>query len=262
LNKTKLITQAFTSHNIGISLSGGAFRGLAHIGMLMALDEHGINPQVVSGTSAGAIVGSFYAAGYSPYEMQQLAIKTNFIPYLKPTLPLQSLMTLEKLGDFIEKYIGKLDLSVLPKKLVVCATNLQQGCPEYFSKGELSLAVMASSALPFLFQPVTINDTLYIDGGVMNNLPVEPLLGKVDHIIGINVNPVGFEPRFTNLFSIMARSFVLAIRSNTEARIKLCDSYLMPSELVRIRLFYPGDTGETIKIGYNYTKKFLESALP
>lgn len=262
MNKTKLITQAFRSQNIGISLSGGAFRGLAHIGVLMALNEHGIIPSVISGTSAGAIVGAFYAAGYSPKEMQQLAIKTNFIQYLKPTAPLQSLMTLEKLGYFLEKYIGNVDISRLSKHFFVCATNLQQGCPEYFSQGNLSLIVMASSALPFLFQPVTINDILYIDGGVMNNLPVEPLIGKVDHIIGVNVNPVGYEARFTNLFSIMARSFILAIRSNTEARIKFCESYIMPPELTKIRLFYPGETAETITIGYNYTKKLLASNLP
>jgi NTE family protein len=250
----KSITKVVPGENIGIALSGGAIRGMAHIGALKALEEKGIRPSIISGSSAGAIIGAFYAAGYSPHEMEQLVLKTNFISYLKPKLPLQSLMSLDKLGLFLERHIGKKDISGLEKSFFVCATNLNKGRPEYFSEGDLSTVVTASSAMPFLFAPVKIKNSLYVDGGVMNNLPVEPLLGKTDYLIGINVNPVGEETRFNNMFTFLVRSFLLAVRANTESRIKYCDLYIQPPELSKIWLFSTGKTKEIIEMGYEYVK--------
>jgi NTE family protein len=239
---------------VGIALSGGAFRGMAHIGVLKALEEKGIRPSIISASSAGAIIGALYAAGYSPKELEKLALKTNFIPYLKPNLPLQSLMSLEKLSLFLANHIGRKDISELEKKLFICVTNLNSGSAEYLSEGDLCTAVTASSAMPFIFAPVKINDSLYVDGGVMNNLPVEPLIRQSDFLIGVNVNPVGKEEKFTNLFAILVRSFFLAIRSNTKTRVKYCDLYIQPPELTKVWLFSAGRIKETIRIGYDYTK--------
>ncbi|ACO03557.1 MAG TPA: Patatin [Persephonella sp.] len=242
---------------IGIALSGGAVRGAAHIGVLKALEERGIKPDFISGSSAGSIVGAFYAAGYSPLEMEKIALNTKFLSYLKPELSFSALFSLEKLEKFLERYIGKKDISELEKKLFVCVTNLNKGIPEYKSKGDLFLWISASSSLPFIFKPVEYEGNLYIDGGIMDNLPVEPLKIHSDYIIGVDVNPLGTEERLNNAFSILIRSFYLAFRSNVELRKRVCDLFIQPEDLVDIGLFSAWRIKDAIDIGYRYTKNIL-----
>ncbi|WP_457622129.1 patatin-like phospholipase family protein [Persephonella sp.] len=244
--------------SIGIALSGGAVRGAAHIGVLKALEERGIKPEFISGSSAGSIVGAFYAAGYSPQEMEKIALKTRFLSYLKPELSFSAIFSLEKLESFIEKYIGKKDISDLEKKLFVCVTNLNKGIPEYRSSGDLFLWISASSSLPFIFKPVEYGGDMYIDGGIMDNLPVEPLKSYADYIVGVDVNPLGTEERLNNAFSILIRSFYLAFRSNVELRKKSCDLFLQPEELINIGLFSAWKVKEAIDIGYRYTRHILD----
>ncbi|WP_456402615.1 patatin-like phospholipase family protein [Persephonella sp.] len=244
--------------SVGIALSGGAVRGAAHIGVLKALEDRGIYPEVISGSSAGSIVGAFYASGYSPSEMEEIALKTKFFSYLKPELSFSALFSLEKLERFIEKYIGKKNINELEKKFFVCATNLNKGVPEYISDGDLFLWISASSSLPFVFKPVEINGFTYIDGGIMDNLPVEPLQNLSDFIIGVDVNPLGVENKLNNAFSILIRSFYLAFRSNVELRKKMCDLFIQPDKLKDVGLFSAWKIKEAIDIGYNYTKEILD----
>ena len=242
----------------GIVLSGGAVRGAAHIGVLKALHENGIYPGYISGSSAGSIIGAFYSAGYSPEEMEKIALKTNIMDYLKPAIPsVSALFSLENLEKFLDKYIDEKDVSNLKKKLFICATNLNRGFPEYFSNGDLSTLLMASSALPFLFKPVEINGNLYVDGGIMNNLPVEPIIDKVDFRICVEVNPLGEEENLKNPVSILMRSFFLAIRSNVDVRKRYCDLFIQPEELRKIGLFSTWKIKEAIDIGYSFTKNVL-----
>ncbi len=141
---------------IGIVLSGGAVRGLAHIGVLKALWEYGIYPSCVSGVSAGALIGVFYADGYTPSQIEEIALKINIFDYIKPYIPPgRALFSIENLDIFLGKYISKGDLSLLEKKIFITATNLNKGFPEYFSKGDISILLKATSALPFVFEPVT-----------------------------------------------------------------------------------------------------------
>ncbi len=241
----------------GIALSGGAVRGAAHIGVLKALEEYGIFPSVISGSSAGSIIGCFYAAGYSPVELEEIILDTNILSYLKPAMNLTALFSLEGLEKLIQQYIKVSDISQLEKKLYVCATNLNLGIPEYFDKGNIYEIISASSALPFIFKPVKIGDYMYVDGGIMDNLPVEPLLKKSDFIIGSEVNPLGVEKSFNNPINILLRSFFLAVRANVEARKKYCNLFLQPPELRQIGLFSTWKIKDAINIGYRYTKAVL-----
>ena len=242
----------------GIALSGGAVRGAAHIGVLKALEEYGIFPSVISGSSAGSIIGCFYAAGYSPDEMEKIILKTNILSYIKPAMDLTALFSLENLEKLLQQYIGVNDISQLNKKLYICATNLNLGTPEYFAKGNPYKIISASSALPFIFKPVKIGGYVYVDGGIMDNLPVEPLLKKVDFIIGSEVNPLGAEKNFNNPVNILLRSFFLAVRANVEARKKYCNLFLQPPELRQIGLFSTWKIKDAIEIGYRYTKAVLK----
>ncbi|MCX7760315.1 MAG: patatin-like phospholipase family protein [Hydrogenothermaceae bacterium] len=244
----------------GIVLSGGAVRGLAHIGVLKALEEHGIKPSVVSGVSAGSIIGLFYSAGYSPSDIEDLAIKTDFKSYVKPSFSKEALFSIESMDTFLEKYIHYKDISELPKEFHVAITNLNTASVEYKNSGDIKKIVRASCSLPVLFRPVKIDKFYYIDGGVMNNLPVEPLVSKVDYIIGVDVNPfLPEEKDFSNLISIGIRSFDLAIKSNTESRKQFCNLFIQPPELTNIPLFAIWKKEDAIKIGYDYTKELLKS---
>ncbi len=243
----------------GLVLSGGAVRGMAHIGVIKALEEYGIYPEYISGASAGAIIGVFYASGYSPKEMEDIALKTNVFDYIKPNIPpINSLFSLEKLDKFLEKYISEKDISLLRKKTFICVTNLNKGFPEYFSKGSISLLLSATSALPFIFPPVKIGKDTYVDGGITNNLPVEPIINKADIKIGVDVNPLGKEEEINNPVKILIRSFFLSIRANVDVRRKYCDIFIQPEELTRVGLFSTWKMKEAIDIGYHYTVNLLK----
>jgi len=244
---------------VGLALSGGAVRGAAHIGVLKALKEFGIEPSVISGSSAGSIIAVFYAAGYSPEEIEEIAVKTNILSMLRPAFNFTALFSFEKMEDFFSKYIEEKDLSQLKKEIYVCATNLNTGTPVYFNKGDIFTVVSASCALPFIFKPVEIDNQLFIDGGIMDNLPVEPLLDKGDFIIGSEVNPLGEEKNLNNPFNILIRSFYLAIRSNVDVRKKYCHLFLQPPQLAQIGLFSTSKIQEAIDIGYEYTKNILKN---
>ena len=248
--------------SIGVALSGGAVRGLAHIGVLKALEESGIKPDIVSGVSAGSIIGAFYCGGYSPKEMEDIALKTNLNSFILPSLSKKALFSLDKLEKFLEKYIGKIDIKDLKIPLIVAATNLNKAKVEYFENGDLIKIVKASCSIPVMFKPVKIDKDYYVDGGIMNNLPVEPLKERSKIVIGVEVNPFLEEERdFSNIISIGIRSFYLAIRSNTEASKKLCDLVIQPIELVNIPLFATWKAKGAIDIGYYYAKELIKKQI-
>jgi len=244
--------------NIGISLSGGAVRGAAHIGVLKALEEFGIKPNIIAGASAGSIIATFYGAGYTPQEMEEIILKTKFFNYIKPKFPKDAFFSLEKMDRIFKEYIGVNDLSKLKKKTYVVVVNLKTGDPEYIDRGNLSLYVRASCSLPVIFEPVFINGIPYVDGGIVDNLPVKPFLDYESiYIIGSEVNPLSPHIRKLNIFSIAMRSFFLAVRSNIERNKNYCNLFIQPPEIIRIGLFETKRIKEAIDIGYNYTKKYI-----
>ncbi len=253
---SKITIGIVMERKVGVVLSGGAVRGFAHIGVLKALEERGIIPQFVSGTSAGAIIGAFYCAGYSPDELYKIAEEINFLAHIRPNIvPKRSLFKIVNLDKTIKKYIKVKYLQDLEKSFFVGVSNITDGVVEYWDQGDLSLALTASSSLPFFFEPVFIDGKLYVDGGLMNNLPVEPLVNRCDFIIGIEVNPFWKERSLNNIVSITLRSFYLAVRSNIEVRKKYCDIFIQPDNLSKIGLFELWKWKQAVEIGYEFTKK-------
>jgi len=244
--------------NIAISLSGGAVRGAAHIGVLRALEEFGIKPNIVAGASAGSIIAAFYSAGYTPDEMEEIILKTKFFSYLKPKFPKDAFFSLEKMDRIFEEYIDVKDISQLKKKTYIVVVNLKTGEAEYIDRGDLKTYVRASCSLPVIFEPVFINGIPYIDGGIVDNLPVKPFLEYENtYIIGSEVNPLSPNIGKLNIFSIAMRSFFLAVRASIERNKTYCNLFIQPPEIIRIGLFETKKIKEAIDIGYNYTKKYL-----
>jgi len=243
---------------IGISLSGGGSRGIVHLGILKAIDEAGIEISMVTGTSAGAIVGLFYCSGYSPDSVMQIIRETKLIKYVRPAISFSGLLKLESIVNIFNKYIKHDSFEALNIPLVVAATNVKQGVNTFFHDGLVIQSVLASCAVPVIFKPIRLNGESYIDGGVLNNLPVEPLIGHCDVIIGSNCNPISENYEPGNMRSLLERSLLMAINVNTFMKKDKCDLFLEPGGLKDYGGFDFSKSDEIFNIGYEYGKSKIE----
>jgi NTE family protein len=237
---------------IGISLSGGGARGFAHIGVLKALEENGIFPDVIAGTSAGAIIGALYAAGKTPDEMLDFVRESSILKIFRVTLPNKGLTSLDYLRERLEEVLPVDDFASLQKELYVAVTNLKSGELEIIHHGLLHETIMASSAIPLVFKPVEIDGNLYVDGGVLDNMPVRPLLRHTDAIIGVNVMPnaeVG-DKTIGSMVGIATRVFEMAIWANTRPNLRRCDVVIEPEKVRNYNIFNFNRQQEFYDIGY------------
>ena len=157
---------------IGLALGGGAARGFAHIGVLQVLEEQGIKPDLVVGTSAGSLVAALYAAGKTPTELQSMAMTLDESSITDWVFPGRSLLKGEALARFIRTQTGGKQIESMRLPLGIVAADLQSGAPILFRRGDPGVAVRASSAVPAVFEPVRINGREYIDGGAVSPIPV------------------------------------------------------------------------------------------
>lgn len=245
-------------YQIGFALGGGGVRGFAHLGALKALFEVGIRPDIISAVSAGAIAGAYIAAGIDPEETFNRMKDDTFFKYSKIKLPVKGLMSLDGLEEKLTKDIPYDDISDLQTKLLVGATNLEMGRIEFFDKGPIHTLVKASSSIPVLFEPVIYKGTQYVDGGVISNFPIEPLMDRCEKIIAISISPVGGHAKMKNLIQISTRSFMLAVKAKTSSMKQYCDLFIEPPLLEKYGPLDSSKAGELYQIGYDYTKELLE----
>ena len=242
---------------VDLVLSGGAARGIVHIGVLKALEEIGVEVSSISCVSAGAIVGTFYSIGYTPEEMMKILRGINWFAILRPKIPKLGFISLKRAEKKLREFIDRDRIEDLEKKLIICAVDIKTGETLYFSKGDLIPILLGSCALPGIFEPIEYEDYLLIDGGITNNLPVEPLVDSGRIKIGVEVNPVYFEGKPKGIISILVRSFLLAVRSNIESRKEMCDIIIEPD----LRGYTPLDIGkmeDLYRIGYETTMEVLK----
>jgi NTE family protein len=158
---------------IGLALGGGAARGFAHIGVIKMLESHGIVADYVVGTSAGAVVGSLYAAGYDAFAMQKIAQQLDEKIFADWTLGGRGLLKGEALQDFINQHLNNRPLEKLGKPFATVATDLNSGERVVFRTGDSGMAVRASAAVPGVFQPTQFRGKSYVDGGLTSPIPVQ-----------------------------------------------------------------------------------------
>jgi NTE family protein len=235
-------------------LSGGGARGIAHLGVLQALEECNIKISAISGTSAGGIVGAFYASGYSPMEILNIIKETSFFKLLRPALSTSGLLQIDSLGTLFNSYLTD-SFESLKIPLTINATNLDQGRSSYFSSGELIRPILAASCIPAIFKPIEIDHNRYVDGGMLNNLPVQPFLESSHKIIGVHTNPIDNQFTGTNAKTIIERCLLMAISGNTTLNIPKCDYYLEPPFLGKFGGMDLSKSEELFDIGYAYTKE-------
>jgi len=158
---------------VGLVLSGGAARGLAHIGVLSVLEEYKIPIDLITGASFGSIVGGYYACGYSSVEMLKKARDFRLWTIKNQTKPAQAYLSGEKAEDVFKKDLKNIYIEELPIPLYILSTDLKNGQMFVFEKGPLSIAMRASSSFPGLFDPLSYKGHLFVDGGILNSLLLE-----------------------------------------------------------------------------------------
>lgn len=246
-------------YKTGIVLSGGGARGFAHLGVLEALNDVGIFPDVISGTSAGALVGVLYADGFTPKEILDMIYSTSRLHYVRPTVSKEGLLQISGIERILRENLRAKKFEELKIPLFVTATDLNNGRTEYFSEGELLDPVMASASIPVLFKPVIINNIHYVDGGVLDNLPIKPIENKCDYIIGSFVNPTGYEETVTSFVQIAERAFFLSMTREVIDKSRKFDLFVAPLELKNYKVLDPEKALEVFNIGYKATKEKLRN---
>lgn len=218
-------------YNIGFALSGGFIKGFAHLGVMQALLEYDIKPDIISGVSAGALVGAFYADGNEPYEVLNYFSGHKFQDLTKLVIPKVGLFDMCEFIDFLKTNLKAKKLEELQVPLVITATDLDHGRSMHFTKGSIAERVAASCCMPIMFSPVKINGINYVDGGLFMNLPVSIIRPECEKVVAINVSPLIAEKYKMNIVSIAMRSYHFMFRANTFPQRELCDFLVEPYNL-------------------------------
>ena len=247
-------------YKTGLVLSGGGTRGFAHLGLIQALNDAGIYPDVISGTSAGALAGVLYADGHAPREILKIMNSGSRLDFMRPTLPREGLLQIGGIIKILKTNLHAKTFEELKIPLYVSATDLNNGKAEYFSEGDLLDPVIASASIPVLFQPVIIYDISYVDGGVLDNLPLKPIENKCRFLIGSFVNPVGYMEKCNGLINIAERTFMLSMSKEINEKAKRFDLFVAPQELRNYKILDPEKAEELFDIGYKATKEKLNDA--
>lgn len=249
--------------SIGLVLSGGGVRGMAHIGLIQAMNELGISANMVSGSSVGALVGALYANGNTVEDMLAFFKETPLFKYNFLTLVKSGFIDTDRYVDIFKGYFPEDSFDVLERELHVVATNLQKAQQRFFSKGELIRPLLASAALPPLFSPLELDGELYADGGIMNNFPLEPVQKKTEFIIGSNVSIVGDLQKtdLKNSLQLTSRVTGLMIYAINQQKLAACDLMSAPEALENIGVLDRKAIEKAYTIGYENATTMLKKYL-
>jgi NTE family protein len=232
------------NERIGLALGGGGARGLCHIEFIKALDQMGLKPSVISGTSIGAIIGGFYASGISGEEMEGLLEKVGVIEISKMVdfsiFGHTGLVKGKGVEDFLDKYLPIRTFDKLPIPLKVVATDYWKRKEVIIDSGELIPAIRASISVPAVFVPAVLNGTVMIDGGVVNPVPYDIIRNECDILIAIDVSGT-VVPHKKNakpsMFESIMNSYQILEDAVLESKMKLIkpDIYIRP-ELKNVQI--------------------------
>lgn len=246
--------------NIGLVLSGGGMRGAAHIGVIKALEEHGIFSTHIAGSSAGAIVGALYAYGYDWKDIFDFFKRVQLLDFKKYALGKPGIIDAEKFYPQFNALIEDDNFNALKKTLIITATDILNGNLKTFSEGELIKPILASAAFPGVYAPVKIGDSFYVDGGALNNFPVDLLKSNSNILIGSYAN--GFDTisikDLKHSHNVVERAFKLKSVKEDYKKFKHCDMVISPKTLSKYGTFDKKYLNEIFSIGYSATIEALQ----
>lgn len=244
----------------GLAMGGGGARGFSHIGVLMAMEQFGIKPGIVSGVSAGAIAASLYAAGLGPDDIIDcFSSSRKFADFSEWSIPKVGFLNLNKFAKLLDSWLPVKNLEECRVPIVICATNIEKGTSVGWSKGEIVPRVIASCSIPIIFNPVKINGYHYVDGGVLRNLPAWAIRNYCTTLIGSNCSPLNRTYSYKqSLFDVALRTYQLMAKSNVLQDINLCDYVICPQHISASKTFELSALKKNITYGYDAACEVLE----
>lgn len=249
--------------DLGLVLSGGGIRGMAHVGLIAAMREFDWDAKCIAGSSIGALVGALYAAEYTPEDMLDFFENTPLLQYNFFTINKAGLINTERYFDAFKSYFPKNSFEDLSKELFVIATDLLGGKEHAFHSGELIHPLLASAALTPVFSPLEFEGVLYADGGIMNNFPKEYIENKAKVIFGSNVTVVGQleKKHIRNPVQLTTRVTGLMIYASSSKKLAECDLFIEPQGLEKIGLFNKKHIQKAYTLGYDHASRAMEEWL-
>lgn len=248
-------------YKLGISLSGGGIRGMAHLGIIQAMEEHGLKPDIISGVSAGAIVGALYADGNSPKDIARFFQEQKFFQLAKVSLPTKSILTSERFYKAVGQLFRASTFEELNIPLVINITDLTDGHPVFINSGPLLDIVVASSSIPIILNPIEIGGRQYVDGGLTCNLPAKIIRSQCEQLIGVHVNHIPTTPPLHSIWEIAERAYHITLEANTIEEKKVCDLVIEPVKVRKYGLFEVGNSEKIFELGYEAGMKALDKYL-
>lgn len=243
---------------IGLALGGGAVLGAAHIGSLRAIDDCEIKISYITGTSIGAFVAAFFAFGKDWEQIRAIASELKWLDITGISLSRYGLLSNKKLGELITKHIGDKNIEEAHIPLAIITTDITTGEKVVLDKGSVAQAVMASTCIPGIFEPIEINGKMLMDGGIVENVPV-PTVRKMgaDYVIGVDLNAHHAFKKPNNILDVIINSFLFLMQQADKIQAQDADLLIKPN-LSRFNWTDTNQVDELMKRGYEDSKKMLE----
>ena len=249
--------------SIGLVLSGGGSKGLAHAGVIKYLEEKNIKPTQMAGTSAGSIVGALYAWGKTPEEILEFFKSIYLFHWKHLTFKKAGLIDSESFRSYFHSIFDDATLSDLKIPIQITATDMVRGKLKIFSpKTKIADAILASSAFPGVFSPYQIEGNVYSDGGILNHFPTDILQGQCDVVIGVYVSPIQkIEAKdLSSIKAVTTRAFDILLANSNVHKFNICDWVIEPKDLCLYSTFETSKTkmDAVFNIGYEAAKRSHE----
>lgn len=254
-------TSTAATYSLGLALSGGGAKGFAHIGVLQYLEDHGLKPDIIAGTSVGALFGALYCDGYSPEEMLDLFSSAKFKRMTDWQIPQRGFFGTSGFKTFLRSILRHKRMQDIDFPLHIIATDLDNGTVKCFRRGPLVEIIAASCSIPVLFNPIRIEGVYYVDGGLFKNLPASIIRDQCKTLIGVHLDPKSPKTYRKNLFSIAERSFDYVFRSNSMPDCALCDILIESDRLTSIRRFDTKNAAKIARLGYQMAEAAMGDIL-
>lgn len=245
----------------GLALGGGAVLGAAHIGVLRALEEFNIPISYIGGTSIGALVASLFAFGKNWEEIKDIALDMDWLKISNIQLSKFGLMNNKKLGELIAENIGEKNIEDSKLPLNIITTDISNGEKVVLRKGNVAKAVMATTCIPGIYEPVEINERLLVDGGIVENVPAITLRNMgAESVIVVDLNAKNSLRNPENIIDVILNSFAFALETATKYQIDDADIIIKPD----LSKFHPTSTeyiSDLIEVGYKESTKIFKDYL-
>lgn len=232
--------------------------GAAHIGVLQVLAEKEVTITHIAGTSIGSLIAALYAFGKTVDEIKEIALDLKWMNVSDISISKFALLSNEKLGKVLKEHIGEKNIEDADIPLGIVATNISTGEKVVLNKGPVARAVMASSCIPGVFEPVEMDDMLLVDGGILENVPLQTVqdLGA-DYIVGVDLHAKHANEKPKNILDVLINSFHIAMMASAKLQNEVADLMIKP-DLSGFNLTDTGQVKDLIRQGYKEAKMALK----